>query len=240
MSLVTPDFGLLVWMTVIFAILFFILAKFGFPIITGMVNKRSDYIGKSLESAREAQRKVDALAEEQKRLIDETKREQSRILNEAAQTRDDIISEARQQARTEAEAILTQAREDIEAQRESALRDVRRQVADLSVEVAEKLVRNSLSDPEKADDYIFGYTAGNDLSARDCQFLSAQWLAGKAMPGFAPAGPYIATKDAFDPEEDNRIVTRVNGEICTQRGKKLYPGDRFRFDNTDYLIAAKE
>lgn len=154
MSLVTPDFGLLVWMTVIFAILFFILAKFGFPIITGMVNKRSDYIGKSLESAREAQRKMDALAEEQKRLIDETKREQSRILNEAAQTRDDIISEARQQARTEAEAILTQAREDIEAQRESALRDVRRQVADLSVEVAEKLVRNSLSDPEKADELI--------------------------------------------------------------------------------------
>lgn len=154
MSLVTPDFGLLVWMTVIFAILFFILAKFGFPIITGMVNKRSDYIGKSLESAREAQRKVDALAEEQKRLIDETKREQSRILNEAAQTRDDIISEARQQARTEAEAILTQAREDIEAQRESALRDVRRQVADLSVEVAEKLVRGSLSDSEKADELI--------------------------------------------------------------------------------------
>ena len=69
-------------------------------------------------------------------------------------------------------------------------------------------------DPEKADDYIFGYTAGNDLSARDCQFLSAQWLAGKSMPGFAPAGPYIATKDAFDPEADNRIVTRVNGEVC--------------------------
>ena len=69
-------------------------------------------------------------------------------------------------------------------------------------------------DPEKADDYIFGYTAGNDLSARDCQFLSGQWLAGKAMPGFAPAGPYIATKDAFDPEADNRIVTRVNGKVC--------------------------
>lgn len=154
MSLVTPDFGLLVWMTVIFAILFFILAKFGFPIITGMVNKRSDYIGKSLESAREAQRKVDALADEQRRLIDETKREQSRILNEAAQTRDDILKEARQQAHSEAEAILSQAREDIEAQRESALRDVRRQVADLSVEVAEKLVRGSLADDEKAEELI--------------------------------------------------------------------------------------
>lgn len=154
MSLVTPDFGLLVWMTVIFAILFFILAKFGFPIITGMVNKRSDYIGKSLESAREAQRKVDALADEQKRLIDETKQEQSRILNEAAQTRDDILKEARQQAHTEAENILAQAREDIEAQRETALRDVRRQVAELSVEVAEKLVRGSLSDDEKAEELI--------------------------------------------------------------------------------------
>lgn len=154
MSLVTPDFGLLVWMTVIFAILFFILAKFGFPIITGMVNKRSDYIGKSLESAREAQRKVDALADEQKRLIDETKREQSRILNEAAQTRDNILKEARQQAHTEAETILAQAREDIEAQRETALRDVRRQVAELSVEVAEKLVRGSLSDDEKAEELI--------------------------------------------------------------------------------------
>ena len=154
MSLVTPDFGLLVWMTVIFAILFFILAKFGFPIITGMVNKRSDYIGKSLESAREAQRKVDTLADEQKRLIDETKREQSRILNEAAQTRDDILSEARQQARNEAEAILSQAREDIEAERESALRDVRRQVAELSVSVAEKLVRGTLSDEEKTDELL--------------------------------------------------------------------------------------
>ena len=154
MSLVTPDFGLLVWMTVIFAILFFILAKFGFPIITGMVNKRSDYIGKSLESAREAQRKVDTLADEQKRLIEETKREQSRILNEAAQTRDNILSEARQQARTEAETILSQAHEDIEAERESALRDVRRQVAELSVSVAEKLVRNTLADEEKTDELL--------------------------------------------------------------------------------------
>jgi len=154
MSLVTPDFGLLVWMTVVFAILFFILAKFGFPIITGMVEKRSDYIGKSLESAREAQQQLAHLSDEQQRLIDATKREQSRILNEAAQSRDEILAEARKQAHTEAEAILAQAREDIEAQRESALRDVRRQVAELSVDVAEKLVRNNLSDEEKADELI--------------------------------------------------------------------------------------
>lgn len=66
---------------------------------------------------------------------------------------------------------------------------------------------------ERADDYIFGYTVGDDLSARDCQFLSNQWLSGKSMPNFAPTGPYVVTKDAFNPEDDHRIVTRVNGQV---------------------------
>ena len=66
---------------------------------------------------------------------------------------------------------------------------------------------------ENADDYIFGYTVGNDLSARDCQFLSNQWLAGKSMPNFAPTGPLIVTKDEFEPENSNAIITRVNGKI---------------------------
>ncbi len=65
---------------------------------------------------------------------------------------------------------------------------------------------------EDAEDYIFGYTVGNDLSARDCQFLSNQWLSGKSMPNFAPTGPYIVTKDAFDPTVKNRIICRLNGE----------------------------
>lgn len=64
---------------------------------------------------------------------------------------------------------------------------------------------------ESALDYVFGYTCGNDLSARDSQFLSSQWLAGKAFPGFAPAGPVIVTSDSFDPDADNAIVCEVNG-----------------------------
>ena len=154
MSLITPDFGLLVWMTVIFAIVFLLLAKFGFPAITGMVNKRSDYIGKSLESAREAERKLQSLADEQKVLIDNARKEQSRILNEATAAGDKLLAEAREQARTEAEAILAQARQDIEAEKETALRDVRRQVAELSVNVAERLVRSSLSDADKAEELV--------------------------------------------------------------------------------------
>jgi 2-keto-4-pentenoate hydratase/2-oxohepta-3-ene-1,7-dioic acid hydratase in catechol pathway len=64
---------------------------------------------------------------------------------------------------------------------------------------------------EEAPHYVFGYTCGNDLSARDSQFLSSQWLAGKAFPGFAPAGPVIVTADSFDPDADNRIICEVNG-----------------------------
>ncbi|NLL38814.1 MAG: fumarylacetoacetate hydrolase family protein [Clostridiales bacterium] len=66
---------------------------------------------------------------------------------------------------------------------------------------------------ERALDYVFGYTCGNDLSARDCQFISSQWLIGKTFPGFAPAGPYIVTADSFDPFASHRITCRRNGEI---------------------------
>jgi 2-keto-4-pentenoate hydratase/2-oxohepta-3-ene-1,7-dioic acid hydratase in catechol pathway len=65
--------------------------------------------------------------------------------------------------------------------------------------------------PEQAKDCIFGYTCGNDLSARDAQFLSTQWLSGKSLPGFAPTGPYIVTGDSFDPYESNGIYCEVNG-----------------------------
>jgi 2-keto-4-pentenoate hydratase/2-oxohepta-3-ene-1,7-dioic acid hydratase in catechol pathway len=64
---------------------------------------------------------------------------------------------------------------------------------------------------DAAENYIFGYTCGNDLSARDSQFLSSQWLAGKSFPGFAPAGPVIVTADSFDPDGNNGIVCDVEG-----------------------------
>ena len=66
---------------------------------------------------------------------------------------------------------------------------------------------------EDALDYVFGYTCGNDLSARDGQFISGQWLIGKTLPGFAPAGPFIVTPDEFNPNEPHRITCRRNGQI---------------------------
>lgn len=65
---------------------------------------------------------------------------------------------------------------------------------------------------EDAMEYVFGYTCGNDLSARDCQFISNQWLSGKSFPGFAPAGPYIVTADSFNPDKANAVRCRLNGD----------------------------
>ena len=65
--------------------------------------------------------------------------------------------------------------------------------------------------PEEAAAAIGGYTCGNDLSARDCQFRSAQWLIGKSFPGFAPVGPRIVPADEFDPGKPHRITCSVNG-----------------------------
>ena len=148
MSLITPDFGLLVWMVLIFGIVFFVLAKWGFPMITGMVDKRSDRIEQSIAKAREAERSLSELSYRQEQLIEETRKEQARILKEATEAREQLIAAAKEQARDEASQLVQQARTQIAAEKESALRDIRSEVAKLSVEVAEKVLRENLSSEE--------------------------------------------------------------------------------------------
>ena len=154
MSLITPDFGLLFWMTVIFAIVFFILAKFGFPLITGMVKKRSDRIDQALRDAEQAEKQLKRMAEEQRQLIEEARREQARILNEAAANGDKIVQEAREQAKAQTTAMIEQAREEIRIEQDTARRELSNEIASLSVEVAEKLVRSHLSTKERQNALI--------------------------------------------------------------------------------------
>jgi len=146
MSLVTPEFGLLFWMVVIFGLVFFLLAKFGFPIITDSVDKRSAKIAQSLKDADEIAARMEAWKVEQAQLLEKTRREQSAILKEATETKARIVADAKTQARAEADKILAEAKLQIEAEKESALRDVRREVALLGVQVAEKVLRHELSD----------------------------------------------------------------------------------------------
>jgi F-type H+-transporting ATPase subunit b len=145
MNLMLPDSGLLFWMTIIFAIVFFILAKFGFPIITGMVDKRAKRIDEAIAAARKAEESLAGLAQEQERLLSEARTEQARILQEAAAQRDNMIVQAQEQAREEAKKIMDEAKARIQEEKEAALRDVRKEVALLSVTIAEKVVRKELS-----------------------------------------------------------------------------------------------
>lgn len=148
MNLLLPDSGLLFWMTIIFAIVFFLLAKYGFPVITGMVEKRTRRIDDAIGAAREAESRLKGLAAEQEQLISDARAEHDRILKEAAQERERMIASAQEQARAEAGKIMDETRERIRQEKEAALRDIRREVATLSVAIAEKVVRKELSSDE--------------------------------------------------------------------------------------------
>ena len=146
MNLVTPEFGLLFWMVVIFGLVFFLLAKFGFPIITDMVDKRSAKIAQSLKDADEIEARMAAWKTEHAQMLEETRRQQSAMLREATETKARIVADAKEAAKAEADKILSEAKLQIAAEKESALRDVRKEVALLSVQVAEKVLRHELQD----------------------------------------------------------------------------------------------
>lgn len=140
-----PDSGLLFWMTVIFGLVLLILTKFGFPMITGMVEKRNKRINDSLEAARIAEEALANLQQEQERLISETRSEQARLMQEAAAERDRMIAQAQEQARAEAQEIMDDARVRINEEKEAVMKEIRNEVAKVSLSIAEKVVRKDLS-----------------------------------------------------------------------------------------------
>ena len=145
MELMLPDTGLLFWMTIIFGLVVFILAKFGFPLITGMVEKRNKRIEDSLEAARTAEEAIAQLKEEQDRIVAETRAEQTRLMQEAAAERDRMIAQAQDQARVEAQKIMDDAKVRINQEKELAMKELRNEVAKMSIAIAEKVVRKDLS-----------------------------------------------------------------------------------------------
>lgn len=145
--LLLPESGLLFWMLLTFGIVFFILAKFGFPIITKMVDERKDYIQDSLDAAQKANEQLATIKQKSEELLSAAKSEQVKILKDAADTRDRIVNEAREQAKVAGLKELEVIRLQIQAEKEQAIRDIRRQVGELSVEVAEKVLRTKLNNP---------------------------------------------------------------------------------------------
>ena len=144
-SILTPDLGLLFWMLLAFLVIFFVLAKYGFPVVTKMVEERKAYIDDSLKKAHEANEKLANIQQEGENLLKEARERQQQILTEAAQTRDAIVEKAQMKAREEGTRIITEAKAQIEAEKQNAIADIRKQVAELSVQVAEKVLRKELS-----------------------------------------------------------------------------------------------
>ena len=153
MNLMLPDSGLLFWMTIIFAIVFFILARFGFPIITGMVEKRNKRINDSLEAARTAEEALAKLHSEKERVLAETRAEQARLVQEAAAEREAMLAKAQEQAREEAQKIMDDARRRIREEKDAVLKEVRSEVAAISIAIAEKVIRKELSADDAQKEY---------------------------------------------------------------------------------------
>ena len=154
MGLLTPDPGLLFWMIIVFGVVFFILAKYGFPVIIKMVEDRKAYIDNSLKAAREANEQLANVKAEGEKILAQAHEEQARILAEAAATRDRIIKDAQNLAISEGDRLMIEIKKQIETEKESAIRDIRRQVAVLSVGIAEKIMRNKLADAKEQEELI--------------------------------------------------------------------------------------
>ena len=149
-----PAFGLLFWMTVVFLIVFFILKKFGFPAIIKMVTDRKAYIDDSLKKAHEANERLANIQKEGESILKQASEKQAAILKEAAETRDAIVEKAQDKAREEGARLLSEAKAQIETEKQNAIRDIRSQVAELSVQIAEKLLKEKLSTDKAQMDMI--------------------------------------------------------------------------------------
>ena len=149
MSLLTPDPGLLFWMLLSFGIVVFVLTRYGFPVILKMVNERKSYIDQSLREAKQAHEELEKVKENSEALLEQTHKKQSEILADAGKTRTQMIEKAKNEAKIEADKIVADARKRIQAEKDAALREVRAEVASLSVDIAEKILRENLDTPEK-------------------------------------------------------------------------------------------
>ena len=145
MSLLTPDSGLLFWMILSFGIVLVILSKYGFPVIVKAIEERKAYIENSLETARKANEQLANIQQEGERILAEAKEKQSLILKEAMSEKEHIIDEARQKAVAEAHLQIEEATRRIREEKERAIREVRAEITDLSIAIAEKVMREKIS-----------------------------------------------------------------------------------------------
>lgn len=154
MDLLIPSTGLLFWMTIVFLVVLVVLWKWGFPAITKMVKERKDYIDDSLRKAHEANEKLANIQKEGESILQEAREKQAAVLKEATATRDAIIAKAENQAKDRGAQLINDAKAEIEQEKHQAIREIRGQVAELSVKIAEKIIKQQLATDDKQMELI--------------------------------------------------------------------------------------
>jgi F-type H+-transporting ATPase subunit b len=156
MGLVTPNPGTIFWMVIIFGIVLFILRKFAWKPILNALKDREESIANALNSAEEAKKEVAGLKAGNEKIIAEARRERDIILKEAKDLKDKIIAEAKEKAGLEAQKNIEHARLQIQTEKTAAINDIKKQVAELSVMIAEKVIKKELANKGEQEKMVDG------------------------------------------------------------------------------------
>jgi len=147
MQLTSPE-SLIFWTTIIFVIFFFLLAKFAWKPILGAVKSREESINNALASAEAARREMQNLTADNERILQEARMERDALLKEAREMKDKMIADSKHEAQLQGERMIEQAKAAIESEKNAAMAELKSQVSSLSLEIAEKLLKEELSNKE--------------------------------------------------------------------------------------------
>ncbi len=148
MELVTPNAGTIFWMLIIFGLVVFILRKFAWKPILNALNEREKYIENALNAASDARREVDELKTGNKKIVEEGLKQKEIILNETLDLKEKIIAEAKEIAAIETQKNIENARQQIENEKAKAVKEMKQQVSELSLIIAEKIIRQNMAEDE--------------------------------------------------------------------------------------------
>ena len=152
--MISFDPGLIIWTTIIFTLLLIVLKKYAWKPILTAVDQRNKSINDSLQQAEKARAEMTELTTNNEKILAQAKADRDVILKEAREMKNKIISQAKEQANLEAEKLVNTAKEQITNEKQKALTELKNHVADLSIEMAEKVLRSELSDSEKQKEFV--------------------------------------------------------------------------------------
>jgi len=157
MQLITPELGLIFWQLVIFLLVLFLLAKFAWKPILLSLKEREDSIESALRMADEAKLEMQALKAGNEKLLADARRERDQMMKEASTMAEKLIETAKTRATEEGGRMITQAREAIQNEKNAALAEVKNTAAQLSLDIAERILRRELSDPAAQKQLVDSY-----------------------------------------------------------------------------------